>query len=36
MSLKNAIGEIKEDFSIGNYDFSFDHENSVIEINGIA
>ena len=28
----NETEEIKEEFSIGNYEFSFDHENSTIEI----
>ncbi|MFS4484416.1 hypothetical protein ACKGJY_15485 [Hyunsoonleella sp. 2307UL5-6] len=30
----NETEEIKEEFIIGNYDFSFDREKSTIEING--
>jgi len=34
MLSKDKNDEIKEEFSIGNYEFSFDHENSTIEIIG--
>jgi len=34
MLSKDKNEEIKEEFSIGNHEFSFDHENSTIEIIG--
>lgn len=34
MLSKDKTEEIREEFSIGNYEFSFDHENSTIEIIG--
>ena len=31
---KKKPTEIKEEFTIGNYDFSIDHENSIVKIDG--